>query len=485
MEVIIMSNEVQKIHDATVEILEKTGVKFHHPDAIQVLKDHGIRLDGNVAYFTESQLMKYVDMAPSTAHVTALDPKYSVTFGDGKSYLGPSAGPVQIVDLEGKRRSSTFADYVRALKLFESNPRYSINGGSPCYPGEVPPDQSEVFQQYVTMMVSNKTPFAVTGSYKQVEGILDMVAATWGCTKESMVDDPKSFDIVNVNSPLQLDLKMTETLFTFLKYRQPVVVTSAAMAGSTAPITPEGTIAQVNAEVMSTIALSQMFAPGAPVLYGSQSAVADMKTLSIAIGAPESALCYRYAAQMAEFYGIPCRAGGCLSDAKKLDAQCGLESMLSFLACEQNGVSLIMQSAGILNGYLDLSFEKIACDFDIIDYVDRYLADITVDEDTVPLETIDNVNQSGSYVVEDHTLEYYRDALISPSVCVRGAVASEDAFEEATKARLAALEAKYVVPERSSDQVEAMRDVLVSNGIDLELADMLDKELAEEPRRII
>ena len=211
-------------------------------------------------------------------------------------------------------------------------------------------------------------------------------------------------------------------------------------------------------------------------MYGSQSASADMKTLSIAIGSPESALCYKYAALMADYYGIPCRAGGALSDAKVLDAQCGFESLLTYLACEQSGVELVMQGAGVLNSYLDLSFEKIVCDFEIIDFVDKYLGDIAVDEETVPLETIDEVGQSGSYVMADHTLDNYLDALIVPELCARGTVGS-DHFATRVEQRIGELVSSYKRPERTPEQVQAMRAAATAFGIEESYLDMLDKEL--------
>ena len=474
-----MASVEQRIHDATMELLSTTGVRFHHPDAREILKSHGIALDGEVARFTEDQLMEWVGKAPETVKVAAMDPRFSVEFGDGKTYLGPAAGPVSVVEADGTRRASTFDDYVKTFKLFEVNDRFSVNGGAPVYPEGVDPAQEPILGEYAHFMMSNKTNFARAGSYAQVEAIVAVLAAAFGCSKEALADEVRSFNVCNVNSPLQLDDNMTETLLTYAKYRMPVAVTSAAMAGSTAPVTAEGTIAQVNAEVLAVIALAQMAAPGLGVLYGSQSASADMKTLSIAIGSPESALCYRWAARMADFYHIPCRAGGVLSDAKKLDAQSGFESLLTYLACKQSKVALMLQGAGVLNSYLDFSFEKAVCDFEIIDFVDKYLADIDPNEDTVPIETMESVGQDGSYVLEDHTLENYHEALLAPVLAVRG-VGDANAFEQRAAKRVGELLGSYRAPERDPEQVSAMRAAAIEGGVDAAVLDMLDSKINSE-----
>ena len=197
--------------------------------------------------------------------------------------------------------------------------------------------------------------------------------------------------IVNTITPLMFDIKMTETLFTFGKYHQPMTIAPAAMAGTTSPITLAGTIAMANAEAIATTALAQMNAPGTPIIYGSATTTADMRSGSIAIGAPEGALCYGYAPQLARFYGLPCRAGGSLTDAKMADAQAGYEAMMNYTMCRRNGVNLIYHSAGVLNSYLDFSFEKMIMDFEVIDYVDRIMRDIVVDDETIPLDLIDDI----------------------------------------------------------------------------------------------
>ena len=74
-----MNDNVKKIHEASMQILNKTGMKFYHPDALEILKNHGIKVDGNVAYFTEDQIMEWVRKAPSTAPLYASDSRFAET----------------------------------------------------------------------------------------------------------------------------------------------------------------------------------------------------------------------------------------------------------------------------------------------------------------------------------------------------------------------------------------------------------------------
>ena len=113
-----MSIDVKKIHEASMKILEKTGVKFHHPDAVKVLKDHGIRMEGDVAHFTEEQIMKYVKLAPSSVTIYAKNPGYNVTLGSGVTYNAPCAGATEIMELLGKEES--IARIKKGIELLET-----------------------------------------------------------------------------------------------------------------------------------------------------------------------------------------------------------------------------------------------------------------------------------------------------------------------------------------------------------------------------
>ena len=103
----------------------------------------------------------------------------------------------------------------------------------------------------------------------------------------------------------------------------------------------------------------------------------------------------------AKFYGIPSRAGGSLSDAKSFNVQAGYESMMTCMACKESGINIMTQSAGIIDSYLAVSYEKLITDFEILDFTERYLKDIDVNADTVPLDLIHEVGHAGQYLIEE------------------------------------------------------------------------------------
>ena len=109
-----MSKEnVRKIHEATMRILSSTGVKFHHPDAVKVLKKNGIRVEGNIAYFTEDDIMKWVKKAPAYTGFKGADPKYHAKIGGDLVLNAPAAGPTKIMEKDGTLRSAQIEDLDR------------------------------------------------------------------------------------------------------------------------------------------------------------------------------------------------------------------------------------------------------------------------------------------------------------------------------------------------------------------------------------
>jgi trimethylamine--corrinoid protein Co-methyltransferase len=219
-----------------------------------------------------------------------------------------------------------------------------------------------------------------------------------------------------------------------------------------------------------------MFNPGCPVIYGSQTTTADLRNGSIAIGAPEGALCYSYCAQLAKFYGLPCRGGGALTDAKVVNGQAGYESMLTYMACRQSEMNLIVQSAGIVDSYTCVSFEKLIMDFEVMDYVDRYLADFEVNEETVPLELIDELGHDGQYLTEEHTLDFCRVEPLTPNLAVRGTTQDPAGqFETNIQKRMQRLLDSYKKPELDQAVIEKMKDILVERGVDRALADQIEQ----------
>ncbi|HIZ77513.1 MAG TPA: trimethylamine methyltransferase family protein [Firmicutes bacterium] len=466
--------KLQLIHEASMKILARTGMKFHHPEAVEILKNHGIKVENNVAYFTEDQLMYWVRKAPSRFTLYARNPEHNVVIGGDEINPAPPYGCPSIMEKDGTKRDGTIQDYVNYAKLFHANEDYHIDGGLMIQPNDIDIPTSCLAMFFAALTHTDKALMISTGKQEYMEAIIDCAAEVFG-GKEALKAYPRMLTIMNINTPLQLDVVMSEVLLTLAKNGQPFVAANCAMAGSTSPITLAGTMAMTNAEVLSCIALTQMVNPGTPVVYASQSTTSDMRTGQIACGSPEGALCYKYTAQLAKFYGLPCRGGGAVTDSKVVDAQSGYESMMTLMADWSNNMNLIIHSAGILDSYNATSYEKLIQDFEIVRYVKRYFRDFEVNDDTIPLDLIDEVGHSGEFLTKDHTFQYCHSEPLNPTISSRGRVSDNlHQLDINIEKRYNQLMDSYVQPQLDAATLEKVKEILTSHGVDRSLLDKIE-----------
>jgi len=408
-----MSNE-QLIHDAAMEIMSDVGVKFHNPEAIQVLLENGIQVKGDVAYFTENQIMHWVKMAPSSFTIHARNPKYNTEVGGCKVNPSPAYGCAFIAERDGKRRPGTLQDYVKCTKLIQANEDYTINGGIMIQPGDVPNETAPIDMFYATLLHSDKAILVSTGTKAVMESLMKAGCTLFGGEK-GMLEKPRMFTLINTNSPLSLEGRMLDCLMVFAKYGQPVILSPAAMLGATGPLSMAGTLASGTAENLAGIALSQMIRPGTPVVFGMQSNAVDMRGVSFACGAPEGTIMQGFGAQMARFYGLPSRGGGSQTDATVVNAQAGYESMLTFYSAYRHGINLVLEAGGVLASVNATSFDKMICDFEIIREVKAAFSTLEVNEETLNMQDIKANAHESSFLTSDYTLENFRD-LYTPRI---------------------------------------------------------------------
>ncbi len=453
-----MSKE-QMIHNAAIEIMEEVGVNFHNKKAVEILKENGIQVEGDTAYFTEEQVMHWVKMAPDSFTIYARNPKYNVTVGGETVNPAPTYGCAFIDDWDGNRRPGTMKDYTKSLKLIQAEDIYSINGGILIQPQDVPEETAAVEMFYGTLLHSDKAIMLPTGYKKEMELILEAGCQLFG-GPEAMAQKPRMIALINTVSPLTLDERMLDCLMLLAQYGQPAILCPATMLGATGSLSMAGSLASGIAEDLAGIVLAQMIRPGTPVVLGIQSTAADLRGgITFACAAPEGTLMQGFAANMGKFYGLPSRGGGCQTDAPVINCQAGYESMLTFSSAYRHGINLVMEAGGVMDSVNATSFEKMIIDFEIIRQVKASFTPIEVNEETLNLEEIKEMGHSGSFVTSDYTLENYMD-LYSPKVGSRNATDS-NYFKESIDREMERLLKKYednppVLDQEDRERVEAV-----------------------------
>lgn len=411
----ISKADVQKIHENTLKILAEVGVNFEHPDILELFKSHGAKVDGTTVYMDEKMVMDALSTIPSS--FTVENSKGNHKFGAGERTLMPAVGSIYVLE-DGKIHKMTNDEAVTLFKISDTS---DVTDAA----------YFNIFLEDKELTLDERvySPVAMVLKYSHKTG-LHLQPNTFpiqdGDIKEpfrkglQLIEDFEGRkgvynNIVHVNSlsPLCYDHDPLVKFIVAAEMNQPVWFSPCAMPVLTGPPSVAGLVSMTNAEVVAAMVMSQLMKPGLPVVYGQTSASTNLREIQLSIGAPETALIAYATAGLADFYNVPFRTGGGLSDAKDFDAQTGYESDMMINATLDCGADLVLHSCGILGSFNITSFEKYLMDEDVYRMNMRLLDGINVTEDTLCFDTIAKVGPRGNYL-QGRTPRMFRKEFFMP-----------------------------------------------------------------------
>lgn len=414
----LTDGELNTIHDASMEILRDVGVCFHEPMAVEIFRNHGIKTDGNTVFLAENHIRKALETVPSLFTITARNPGKSVSVGGVDLVFAPGYGAPFVVTETGEQRKGTMEDYDNFCKLVQTSRYIDMNGFLMVEPSDVPPETAHLDMTLSNIVLCDKAFMGSPLSRQAALDTIEMAGIVWG-GKDKIRDKAVMISNINVLSPLQYSRDMAGALIAFAQHGQPVIVSVAIMAGSTGPVTLSGVLALQNAEILAGTTLAQLVTPGVPVLYGAISSPTDMRTGTLAFGAPELSMIVSAAAQIGRFYGLPTRGGGALTDAQIPDIQAGIESTLGLSTAARSGINFILLSCGLLGTAMAMSYEKFVADEELCGMIRKLLKPIDMSVEAMDLNTIKQVGTGGEYLTHPKTLERCRTEFFLPDLMNR------------------------------------------------------------------
>jgi trimethylamine--corrinoid protein Co-methyltransferase len=416
----LTDDQVQRIHEAALSILERTGVSVEEREALRLFKEAGASVDRDTSRvrISRSLVEDAVDWAPSRAVLAGRDPQWDMELEGAKVHIGTGGAALTVLELEtGQPRPAVLHDVAKLARLVDAldNVHFYL---VPVYPTDMGKDEVDVNTYYAGL--ANTTKHVQAGVYS-VQGIRDTVEM---CERiaggaEALRERPLvSFITSWMVSPLKFATDVTTLLIETCRQRIPVVLSAAPMAGSTAPVTLAGMLAQLTAEQLSGVVLTQLAHRGAPLLIGPIPATADMRTGRYLAGAAEFGLANAAMAQMAQFYHLPLYNSAGMTDAKIPDIQAGFEKAMSAVLTALAGSNFIHHAAGMLENMNTVAAEQFVIDNDILGMTMRVVRGIEVNDETLGLDVIDEIGPGGHYLMADHTLRYMRSEFYYPSAVV-------------------------------------------------------------------
>ena len=414
---VLTDEQLERIHDASMRILETHGLEFLNDTALDILARAGATIDRETrrARIGRELVAEFVAKAPPLFALHARNPARAVTIGGSHiAFCAVSSAP-NCSDLDRGRRPGSFADYCDLLRIIQSLNVIHLAAGYPVEPIDIPPPvrHLDAYRAAITLTDRVWSPSAIGAG--RIEDGLAMNAIARGLTREELMERPGLCTVVNTNSPLRVDGPMLEGLMAMARGGQAIIVTPFTLAGAMAPTTLAGALALQNAEALGVIAFAQMVQPGTPVLYGAYTSNVDMKSGAPAFGTPEYTRTALAGGQLARRYGLPYRSSNCCA-ANAVDAQAAYESEMSIWGAVMGGANLVKHGAGWMEGGLVASFEKVIVDAEILQMMAEFLQPIAVNEDTLGLAAIAEVEPGGHYFGAQHTLAHYDTAFYAPMV---------------------------------------------------------------------
>ncbi len=460
------TQNMEKIHDAAMDLLKTTGVAFNDPEALEIFTANGHRVEGSIVYFEESDIQKALKTAPKRFTVHARNPEKSVEIGEDDFVFLPGYGAPFVMTAQGEQRQATMEDYDNFCKLIQTSPYIDMNGWMMVEPSDMPSETVHLDLNLSNMLLCDK-PFMGSPVSRQgaIDGI-EMAGILWG-GKENIMDKTVSVSLINSLSPLQFSDEMAGALIELARHNQACVVASLIMAGGSGPVTLDGVLALQNAEILAGITLAQLVRPGAPVIYGSTSSAMDMKTGALSIGAPELSKNIQMTAQMARFYNLPSRSGGSLTDAMCADAQAGAESALALSTAARSGINFILHSCGILGSYISMSFEKFLIDEEVCGMVRNMIRPLALTDESIDIDVIKEVGIGGQYLTHPKTFKLCRTEFFMPTLMSRK---NPDAWAKGGKKRI-----DQLAEDKVAQRLAAYEKPEIDPKVEKQLTDYVEK----------
>jgi trimethylamine--corrinoid protein Co-methyltransferase len=415
---LLTNEQVEQVHETALQILTQIGVEFGYPPALAVLKKGGAKVDGERVFFPARFVEKQIKKAPSVFRLYARNSAKDVIIGGDHIAFTPGYGAPFVTDLDSGRRKGTLQDFVNFVKLTAASTNQDICSGTVIEPNNVPHEIRHAQMLYTAIKYSDKCFMGSAMGELGARDSIRMASILFG-SEAQLAEKPRLISILCSLSPLKYDDRMIGALMEYAKAGQPLLVTSLAIAGATGPATLAGNLALQTAEILAGIVLTQLVREGAPVIFSGSSSNTEMRSGALSIGSPEMAMNTAATAQMARFYHLPSRSGGAVCDAKAPDAQAAYESMMSLLMAQVSGVNFVLHSAGILESYNCMSYEKFIIDDEMCGILKRIKRGYEVNEDTLGLDVIKEAGPGGHFIDKDHTFEHFRTEFYQPQLSNR------------------------------------------------------------------
>ncbi len=452
---------IDRILDEAFQLLLNPGIKVQSDEARDLLAAAGAQITDGIAHIPEKLVRDALQTVPHTFYLHDRDGNPAVTYGGDAVHFDPGSSGVHMLNPDTlEHYPSQSDDLVRLVKVAEMLPQYDAQSTAVVC-NEVPKAIGDLYRLYLVLLHSKKP--IITGSFsaETLPRMLDMLAIFAGGPAGLRAKPQAVFDVCP-SPPLIWSHFGAQNLIDLARAGVPAQMVSMPLAGAASPVTLLGSVVQHAAESLSGIAIHQLATPGAPIVWGGAPAIFDMRRGTTPMGAIETAMIDVSYAQVGKSLGLPTHGYLCASDAKRIDAQAGLESAATAMIGALGGINMI-SGAGMLDFLACHSVEKLVIDAEVIGMAKRLLQGVQVRTETLATAFFEGINFKGDFLKQKATRQLFSQEQYLPSAVIdrdshRGWLESGglDTFARA-KVRTKQLLEAYQPPALDPAQVSELR----------------------------
>lgn len=407
---VLNEEEIKKIHEESIRILEEVGVKVGSEKALAVLEKGGAQVDWDtqIALISRKMVESALASAPKEFTLGARNPQFDLHLPSSRPTLTMDGCGSYVLDLEtGVRREAVMQDIRNIGKIFDHIEPASVLWTALMPTDDYLPAEAAAFlSSCESLLSSGKHLQDEIQRVEELPYFIEVLKTILG--SEQAVIDRKIFSACYCTvAPLTHDKEMLEGTMELTKYKAPVLMYPMPACGTTGPASIFADVALANAESLSSVVIYQLTTPGTPLIYGAALGKANMRNGFFMEGAPETALCMMAMNQMGRFYQLPTIMAGCLTDSLEPGTQTAMEKMMTTLPLVGQKADVI-QGLGLLESSMTLSYEQMLIDEEIFKQCLRFADGVDVCDEKALFEDIAAVGPGGHFLKRKSTRKAFR-----------------------------------------------------------------------------
>ena len=404
----LQEKDCKKLHQATLEVLRRTGCKVQDSEALELLRSAGAIIEDDELVKFPPQLVEWaIGKAPSTITLCQRSSAIpAVELAEGKVNFGTGSDTVNLHHPTEGRRKFTLDDVAACARLVDSLEQLDF-----CMSMGIPANidtEKQYVNQYATLVQNTVKPIVfVCDTKEQCETIVEIASVVAG-SREALRLNPTLLLYSEPITPLTHIKSSTQKLLFMAQEALPIVHSPAPMMGGTAPVTLAGGLVMGNAEVLSSLVMHQLKNEGAPFVYGTGLHHLDMKTTVSVYAAPEFQMARGAIADLARFYGLPSWGYSSCSDAPVFGPQAAMDASYQVRDALMMGANLV-HDVGYIEAGIAFSPELVVLTAELIDMHRRFMSGFEINDETLAIDVIDKVGPGGSFLATEHTMKHFKE----------------------------------------------------------------------------